>query len=103
MIYKIYPSKHYDREYKKLVKRDLKLNEQILKIVEELKTDPFKTALRTHLVNSKICKEAYSSRVTKDIRIIWIFDKEEKGILLLSIGGHSGSNKVYMHYLRVLL
>lgn len=101
MIYKIYPTKHYDREYKKLAKRNPRLNEQIVKVIEQLKSDPFKLSLRTHSVNSKICKDAYSSRVTKDIRIIWIFDKEKEGILLLSIGGHSGSNKVYMHYLRI--
>ncbi|MFA5622816.1 MAG: hypothetical protein WC981_01120 [Candidatus Dojkabacteria bacterium] len=103
MIYKTYTSKHYDRVYRKLAKRNPKLNEQILKVVEQLELNPFKVALKTHSVSSRVCKEAYSSSVTKDIRIIWIFDKEKKAILLLSIGGHSGSNKVYKHRISISL
>lgn len=82
MTYKTYTSKHYDREYRKLAKRN--------------------SNLRTHTVNSKLYKEAYPSRVTKDIRIIWIFDGERNGIMLLSIGGHSGSAKVYKSTISIL-
>lgn len=94
-MYQIYPSKHFDREYRKIAKNNKLLNELILNTIFALRKDPFSIGLRTHLVNSFICKDAYSSRVSKDTRIIWIFDQYEKGILLLSIGGHSGSKKVY--------
>lgn len=102
MIYKIFPSKHYDRQYKKLAKRNSNLNEKILNIIEQLQSNPFRANLRTHTVNSKLYKEAYSSRVTKDIRIIWVFNGESNGIMLLSIGGHSGSAKVYKSTISIL-
>jgi mRNA-degrading endonuclease YafQ of YafQ-DinJ toxin-antitoxin module len=88
-----YTSK-YERDFRKVSKKDKVLAEKILLISHLLSIDPYSTRLRTHRVNTFYGSRVYSSRVSGDIRILW---KLEDGniILLLTIGGHSGGSKVY--------
>ena len=39
--------------------------------------------------------KVYSSFISGDIRIIWEFSNGSLHILVLNIGGHSGTNNVY--------
>lgn len=72
---------------------------QIKKLNKTLKIlaqEPFYPSLHTHKVISKNFGEQYSSRVTGDIRIIWCFHENHVlTLLVLDIGTHSGSHRVY--------
>jgi mRNA-degrading endonuclease YafQ of YafQ-DinJ toxin-antitoxin module len=69
---------------------------KIVKVLQELSIDPFNVKLRTHKVESRLYGYVYSSRVSGDLRILWIFeDENDLIVLLLSVGGHSGKHKVY--------
>ena len=95
-MYKVRPSSRYLRMYKRLVKKDVALKARVGKVLMKLRVFPYDPSLRTHKVIAKDLGEAWSSRVTSDIRIIWSFDgKDNLVILLLTMGGHSGKRKVY--------
>lgn len=67
------------------------LQKQLQKTLILLQTDPYYPGLKTHKVAGY-----RSSRVSGDIRIIWEFDPNGRvTILLLTIGEHSGADKVY--------
>ena len=85
----------FDRSYKRLSKKNSFLNSIVPEVVKKIRRDPFETSLHSHKVISRNHGLVYSSRVTKDLRILWI--EQDKGIviMLLDIGGHSGKNKVY--------
>ena len=96
MDHTLVPSKHYSRKMQKLVNKKPSLLEKIILTLKIMKLDPFDAKINTHKVYAKIGFEAYSSRITGDIRIIWNFDEDQiKVIDLLDIGGHSGKNTVY--------
>ena len=86
-------SKYY-REFKKIARKDKRLAKKILLISDLIGLDPFSGKLRTHAVNTLYGAGTYSSRVSRDIRILWRFEDGDI-ILLLTIGGHFGSSKVY--------
>ena len=68
----------------------------MLKTLQLLRQNPHYPSLRSHRVNTRFLGEHWSSRVTGDIRIIWDFENgNHLVILLLDIGGHSGTHKVY--------
>lgn len=95
-MYKLLSTKPFDKRYKNLIKRNSELAERFISVFEKLRDDPFEISLETHKVNSRKYGETFSSSVTGDIRVIWILDKEQTLIIiLLDIGGHSGSKKVY--------
>ena len=95
-MYKLVPTKSFDKHYQKLIKRNNELGERFINIFEKLRNDPFQSSLKTHKVVSRNVGEAYSTSVTGDLRIIWHFDKETiLMIILLGIDGHSGSKRVY--------
>lgn len=83
------------RKYKKLTIKNIHLQEKIQETLKVLVDDPFHSKLKTHKVQITNYGIVYSSSVTKDIRIIWEFEKEKITIVLLDIGGHSGSKGVY--------
>ena len=62
-----------------------------------MKSDPYAKTLKTHKAIAKIDgRQAMSSYVTDDIRIIWRFYGDKCEIIdLIDIGGHSGKGKVY--------
>ena len=84
-------SKYYKQKIKKVIGKDKVLFNKVSQALDLLRQDPFDRKLRTHKVD-----KFWSSRVTHDIRVIWVFNKKKgRIILLLNIGGHSGRKKVY--------
>lgn len=95
-MYKLLSTKPFDKRYKKLIKRNSELADRFISVFKKLMDDPFDISLETHKVNSRKYGETFSSSITGDIRVIWVFDKEKTLIIiLLDIGGHSGSKKAY--------
>lgn len=89
-------TKDFDESYIRLTKGNADTQKRIQKAITFLRQDPFYPSLRTHKANSKNYGEKWSSWVTGDIRIIWDFDSEKQlTILLLTVGTHSGTHKVY--------
>jgi len=96
MAYRLRFTRIYKTKYEKITRKDLKLKSQIVKVHKLLSLDPHSPSLKSHKVNAVNFGQAWSSRVTGDIRIIWNYDKQEQLIILiLNIGSHSGSSKVY--------
>jgi mRNA-degrading endonuclease YafQ of YafQ-DinJ toxin-antitoxin module len=95
-MYQLNFTKEFIKKSKKIIKKDPALKNRVKKSLELLRKNPFYPSLKSHKVQSKNFGICQSSRVTKDIRIIWNYDKNgEIFILILTIGGHSGKNKVY--------
>jgi mRNA-degrading endonuclease YafQ of YafQ-DinJ toxin-antitoxin module len=84
----------YERDFKKIARKDKLLASKVLVVSERLGVNPFSIALRTHIVRISSLGRVYSSKVTGDIRILWTLEKEDI-ILLHRIGGHSGGSNVY--------
>lgn len=83
------------KKYKKLTTKNKHLQEKIQEILKILVDDPFHSKLKTHKVQITNYGIVHSSRVTQDIRIIWDIENDKVTIILLDIGGHSGSKGVY--------
>jgi len=83
------------KKYKKLTTKNIRLQEKIQEILKVLVNDPFHSKLKTHKVQITNYGIVYSSRITQDIRIIWDIENDKVTIILLDIGGHSGSKGVY--------
>lgn len=92
--YELIVTSGYARKAKKILKKDPLLKKKVLNILYTLSKDPFSNTLKTHIIGDSEWGRVYSSRVTRDIRVIWMFQDSEI-ILLQSIGGHSGGWKVY--------
>lgn len=87
-------SEEFSRRAQKLIKKQPSLKSKLKKSLSLLSADPFSPQLRSHKVYTKKYGEAYSARVTGDIRIFWKqFEKEI--ILVVTIGTHEGKLKVY--------
>ena len=84
----------FNKDYKKIIKRNPLLQKRILKSLTLLSNNPNYQSLRTHKVNSIEFDNVWSSWVTGDVRIIWEYNNNS-AIKLLALGAHSGSNKVY--------
>ncbi len=84
----------FNKDYKKIIKRNTLLQKRILKSLTLLSNNPNYQSLRTHKVNSIEFDNVWSSWVTEDVRIIWEYNNNT-AIKLLALGTHSGSNKVY--------
>lgn len=87
-------SQNFYHSYKRMTKKDKGLATSVEKVLKKLSLDPFSKSLKTHYVDVSSLGKVYSSRVNKDIRILWRF-YDDFTILLHRIGGHSGSSKVY--------
>ena len=86
----------FNRALKKLLKKQPDLTDQVKTALAVLQTNPRARSLSSHKVIADDKREAFSSRVTGDLRIIWRYADSDKEIIeLINIGGHSGSNKVY--------
>lgn len=96
MAYKLRYSNVYKDKFFKITKRDSKLKNKIIKVQELLSLDPHNPVLQSHKVNSVNYGLSWSSRITGDIRVIWNYDSSQNLIILvLTIGSHSGNDKVY--------
>ncbi len=94
--YSVYFSASFVRILKKLVKGNQILRRKAKKTIKKLGDNPFDKGLKTHKVKTRQYGNVYSSKVTGDIRIIWIFVENKKAVILaLTIGGHSGKHDVY--------
>ena len=93
--YHIEFTKKAARKYKKLTTNNNQLQQKIQETLKVLVDNPFHSRLKTHKVQISNYGIVYSSSVTKDLRIIWDFEKDKVTIILLDIGGHSGSKNVY--------
>jgi mRNA-degrading endonuclease RelE of RelBE toxin-antitoxin system len=94
--YEIEFTKFAAKKYAKLCKNNKALQKQISKAFENLSVNPFFPSLNTHIVNiASYDGKVYSSFISGDIRIIWKFSNGSLHILVLNIGGHSGTNNVY--------
>ena len=86
----------FKKSFKKLINSGRLNKQQIEKTFKLLRENPFTPSLKTHRVNTKNYAKAWSSRIDGDLRMIWNFNSlNQIIILLLDIGGHSGSSKVY--------
>lgn len=88
--YRLQPTGEFDKKVKKLLKFDSSISEKLKITLKRLSTDPFYPGLKTHKAEIRNYGYAYSSRVTGDIRIAWIFADANTIIVLLTIGGHGG-------------
>ena len=93
--YEIRETRHFQRMYKKLVKRDRLLAKKIEDVVVGLSENPFQERLRTHRANTKLFGRRWSSRVSGDLRIVWDFVEGKTVILAITLGGHGGGRAVY--------
>lgn len=93
--YKLEFTQKAARKYKKLVLNNKILQKRIQEALVVLIVNQFDKGLATHKVKISNYGLVYSSRVTGDIRLIWEYDGDQITIILLDIGGHSGSSAVY--------
>jgi mRNA-degrading endonuclease YafQ of YafQ-DinJ toxin-antitoxin module len=93
--YELSTTKRLDKKVRKIIKKNKKLDKRLRKVFKQLKEDPFYKGLKTHKVNSPKWGELYSSRITKDLRVLWDFSENELIIIVIDIGGHEGSKAVY--------
>ena len=94
-MYELRTTSNFRKKYKKLAEKNKKLQNSVQKTLDLLRLNPKYKSLKTHKVFLSRYGEVYSSFVTGDIRIIWIQVENKLIILLLDIGGHSGSKNVY--------
>jgi mRNA-degrading endonuclease YafQ of YafQ-DinJ toxin-antitoxin module len=90
----LYHTSEYERDFKKIARKDKLLASKVLDVSEKLSVNPFSVDLRTHMVRISSLGRVYSSRVSGDIRILWTLEEDDI-VLLHRIGGHSGGSKVY--------
>ncbi len=95
-MYTLIFTKHFDEIYTSTTKENKKIEKKIRKALHFLEQNPSYPSLKTHKASTKNYGQQWSSSVTRDIRIIWDYDSDNRLIiLLLDIGGHSGTHKVY--------
>jgi mRNA-degrading endonuclease YafQ of YafQ-DinJ toxin-antitoxin module len=81
-MYKLEPTKAFERGLKKLMRNDQRIVASKLKIMAE---DPFHPSLRTKKV--KRLKDVFECSINMDIRVLWMYEGD-KLILLVNIGHH---------------
>ena len=96
-MYTLFFSAHFERKTKKLIKQRPTVKKPLEKALSLLRQNPQAQPLKTHQALAKVDgKPARSSFVTKDLRIIWRFDRDQIRLInLIDIGGHGGKRKVY--------
>ena len=88
-------SKNFERKSSKLFSKDSTLRKKFYKVLKQLCDNPFVLGLKTHKVNTPKWGKSFSSKITKDLRVVWKMEDGELVILIVDIGGHSGSKSVY--------
>lgn len=94
-MYQLQASKNFRKKFAKLITNNKVIETKINKSLEQLSKNPAYPGLKTHKVDLANWGNVYSSWVTGDIRIIWRLIDQYLILLLLDIGGHSGSKGVY--------
>lgn len=87
----------YLKNYKKYIQKNTKLLKALNKTLETLAQNPFHNSLHSHKVDTRKNKDIWSSSITGDWRIAWVFDENVKKaiIICLEVGTHSGSSQIY--------
>lgn len=85
----------FEKRLQIVKKKDSRIFAKVKKTVEILSDKPDYPSLNTHLVNTSKYGKCFSSRVTGNLRILWIYKKNRLVILVLTLGDHSGKNRVY--------
>ena len=84
-------SSGFKRSFKKIIKKNPKLQEQIIKSLKLLADDPFTPSLKSHKLGGNLAG-LWSCSVAYDCRITFSFSEDEKllemVILLVDIGSH---------------
>ncbi len=94
--YYLITTRYFKRRYQKLTNNNSELKKRIVDLLKILTLNPFSPNFNTHKIYNKQLGQRYSSRVNGDIRIVWDFDPDSRGgIVLLDLGGHEGKKKVY--------
>jgi mRNA-degrading endonuclease RelE of RelBE toxin-antitoxin system len=93
--YKYQFTKNFERKSSKIFKKNNSLRKKFFQTLSTILGDPFYNSLRTHKVNTSKWGKVYSSRITKDLRVLWDFIDDDLVILIIDIGGHEGSKSVY--------
>lgn len=89
-------TKNFDETYTSVIKNNKEIEKKVRKALHFLAQDPFYPSLKTHKASTINYGEKWSSWATGDVRIIWDYDNENRlVIILLDIGKHSGTHKVY--------
>ncbi|MBI4225895.1 hypothetical protein HY612_02170 [Candidatus Roizmanbacteria bacterium] len=95
-MYKLNFTEPFEKNYLKLLRKERTLIKKVDKVLKHLQENPFYPSLKSHKTDTRNYGIRWSSWVTGDIRIIWDFDEERiLTIILLDIGKHSGSKKIY--------
>ncbi|MBN2619664.1 type II toxin-antitoxin system mRNA interferase toxin, RelE/StbE family [candidate division WOR-3 bacterium] len=79
----------FKRAYKKIIKRQPEMKNDIIKTIQLLSKNPFMPALETHKLHGKLAG-AWACSIDYDLRIIFDFVKhdDEEAIFLMEIGSH---------------
>lgn len=93
--YKYRFTKNFERKSSKLFKKNNSLRKKFHSTLLMILEEPFYKGLRTHKVNTAKWGKVYSSRITKDLRVLWDFIDDNLVILIIDIGGHEGSKNIY--------
>ena len=86
----------YKNSYDKVVGNNETLRKKVKTALVKLSITPLHPSLHSHKISTSHHGLCWSSSVSGDIRILWNYDKDKRlRLLLLDIGGHSGTHKVY--------
>ena len=86
--YKLITLGQFDRDYKKF-KKSKDILSKINKSLKFLLEHPYHLSLKTHKVNIPLLGYVCSSRVTGDLRFIWILDQEDRLLIIaIRLQGH---------------
>ena len=86
--YIVEPTTAFTRDIKKF-RKDQKIKLAIKLTLKNMVRNPFDLSLMTHQVNISSLGKVWSSRVTSDLRLEWIFSKNNKLIIIaLRLQGH---------------
>ena len=84
-------SSGFKRSFKKIIKKNPQLQEQVVKALKLLADDPYTLSLKSHKLGGNLAG-LWSCSVAYDCRIIFSFSEDEKlleiVILLVDIGSH---------------
>ncbi|ABA20935.1 Plasmid stabilization system [Trichormus variabilis ATCC 29413] len=84
-------SSGFKRSFKKIIKKNPQLKDQIVKVLRLLAEDPFTPSLKSHKLTGDLAG-LWSCSVTYNCRIVFTFSEDETLlemlILLIDIGSH---------------
>jgi mRNA interferase YafQ len=91
MMMEVVWSSGFNRSFRKIVKKNPQLKDQITKVLKLLADDPFTPSLKSHKLGGDLAG-LWSCSVAYDCRIIFNFSEDEEllemVILLVDIGSH---------------